>query len=297
MNPAIWQGPANPVQGGIDRPDSGIAASSLLDANSLPQWMREDSQHGRQAQQGQSGQGAGSVLSAGSLIDMDSLPEWLRTAEQGAQGGYAPPASSSAFGGSGVYGVPGGQGTPPRIENMRVPSRPRPEIAPLEQSEMAANVFSSMLGVASVSPSYPSTPMSEYAPAQQSFQAMPPSAPVSPQAQAQFPSAGVPPFMQQGGQGLPPRTSSSQPYAPPPGYTAIPSTAPAQGNMPNTFGAYPPAGQQAGYPYGAANEPVPISPGTFSGQFGGAQTQADWTAGEKTAKRGFIETIRGWFHL
>src|SRR5207248_11411116 len=39
-----------------------------------------------------------------------------------------------------------------------VPSRPRGEMASHEQSEVAANVFSSMLGVASTAPSFSSQP-------------------------------------------------------------------------------------------------------------------------------------------
>jgi hypothetical protein len=50
---------------------------------------------------------------------------------------------------------PGAYGVPPRPENMRVPSRPRGEVNPNESSELAANVFASMLGVASATPNYP----------------------------------------------------------------------------------------------------------------------------------------------
>lgn len=294
INPAIWQGPSNSVQENTVQPGSGIAASSLLDANSLPQWMRENNQYGQQGQQnlqgqyGQSDPGSGSPLSAGSLIDMNSLPEWLRTAEQGTQDGYAPPAYSSSFGGSGVYGTPGGQGTPPRVDSMRVPSRPRPEMAPLEQSEVAANVFSSMLGVASVSSPYPSAPASEYASAQQSFQAMSPS---SPPAQGQFPSPAVPSFIQQGQQGSSMGVPSSQPSA----YTAMPPATPVQGNMPNPYAGHQPAAQQ-GY-FGPTNGPVPMSPNAFQGLPPNEQAQTAAMAGAKTAKRGFLETIRGWFHL
>jgi len=294
VNPAIWQGPANPVQENAVQPGSSIAASSLLDVNSLPPWMRENTQYGQQGQQGpqgqydQSGPGSGSLLSAGSLIDMNSLPEWLRTAEQGTQGMYAPPASSSPFGGSGVYGTPGGQGTSPRVESMRVPSRPRPEMAPLEQSEVAANVFSSLLGVASVSPSYPPAPANEYPSAQQPFQGMPPS---SFQAQGQFPSPAMPSFIQQGQQGSTVGVPSSQPSA----YTSMPPATPGQGNIPNAFSGRQPASQQAGYS-GLANGPVPKSPNSFQGLPAGEQAQTAGMTGAKTARRGFLETIRGWFH-
>ncbi|HEX3641582.1 MAG TPA: hypothetical protein VHV10_09850, partial [Ktedonobacteraceae bacterium] len=46
-------------------------------------------------------------------------------------------------------------GGPPRVENVRVPSRPRSEMASSETSEMAASVFASMLGVASSAPNFP----------------------------------------------------------------------------------------------------------------------------------------------
>ncbi|HEV2579687.1 MAG TPA: hypothetical protein VGT44_02445, partial [Ktedonobacteraceae bacterium] len=280
---STWQGPKNVTPG---QPDSGIAASSLLDANSLPQWMREDNQ----AAQGGVSAGSGSPgLSAGSLIDMNNLPGWLRTAEQEPRSGYSSPGAPATFGGSGVYGTPG----PTRIENMRVPSRPRAEMAPLEQSEMAANVFSSMLGVASASSAYPlatSSQMGDY-PAQQSFQAVQ----QAPGANQQWPTPAVSPFAQPGQQGAAPN-------------------APAQGFA----GAYQPAMQRveyaAGYgvqntygmPAGGVNSPVPSSPyappqpgyapgGSGMGQASGEQRSE--TAGMKVARRGFLETIRGWFHL
>lgn len=277
-NPAIWQGNLN-----TDRPTSGIAGSSLLDMNALPQWLREDD---RSRQQGQYNQqsgsegvpSAGSTLSAGSLIDMNSLPEWLRTAEP--PGGYGPPAASSPFGGSGVYGAPGSQGMPARNENMRVPSRPRAEMAPLEHSEAAANVFSSMLGVASASPSYPTGGENPYA--QQAFQSMSSMPPQWQGQNPQVPPTGASPFMQQGDQG-PPTFPPAQVY---PG--TMP-TSPAQGYMPGPYGGSPRPGS-------TTNGPVPMSPDAFQGQPGGG-SGGQPPAGEKTAKRGFLETIRGWFHL
>ena len=224
---STWQGPTN-HQGGGDRPDSGIAGSSLLDMQALPQWLREEGQSSQQS----TGQGGG--LSASSLIDMNGLPDWLRTADQVPQSGY---------------------GAPPRAESMRVPSRPRPEMGPPEQSEVAANVFSSMLGVASISPSYPASPMPV---TQQSFQA--------PGQIPQFPSAAGNPYVQPG----------------------MPSS--SQGNVPNAF----PGGSQPGYP-GTAYGPAPAWP---QGQFQETRTSGTpETTGAKTARRGFLETIRGWFHL
>ncbi|WP_126549624.1 hypothetical protein [Dictyobacter kobayashii] len=88
----------------------------------------------------------GAPISASSFIDQNSLPEWLRSA----QGQSANPSQPQ---GSGPR--PGGYGATPRVDNMRVPSRPRGDVNPNESSELAANVFASMLGVASATPNYP----------------------------------------------------------------------------------------------------------------------------------------------
>ena len=92
---------------------------------------------------------------------MNALPDWLRAPENPGMG----PANTGNMGNvganSGAGGVRFNSFVPPqapRAENMRVPSRPRGEIAPHEQSEVAANVFSSMLGVASTAPSFSSQP-------------------------------------------------------------------------------------------------------------------------------------------
>lgn len=90
-------------------------------------------------------------LSAASFIEMDALPSWLRAndeprqqnAPSNRQQGYADPARQATFGG------------PARPENVRVPSRPRGELPVHEESEVAANVFASMLGVASAAPYFP----------------------------------------------------------------------------------------------------------------------------------------------
>ena len=147
---------------------SGLAASSLLDMNALPSWLREN-----ESSQGQPPVNSGSLpfaqpgqaqppntsgpLAAASLIDMNALPEWLRAPENPGRG----PANAGNFGNQGAnsgahFNAFGSQGHRP--ENMRVPSRPRGEMAAQEQSEVAANVFSSMLGVASKVPSFSSPP-------------------------------------------------------------------------------------------------------------------------------------------
>jgi hypothetical protein len=105
----------------------GMPASTLLDMNSLPAWMREGAQEGTQGTQ-QPGS-----MSAGSLIDLNEMPAWLRNADQPQQSG-------------------GTRGAPARPV---VPGRPRTEANPQEQSEVAANVFASMLGVAASAPALP----------------------------------------------------------------------------------------------------------------------------------------------
>jgi hypothetical protein len=286
---APYPGPSQPAG-----ESTGIPASSLLDVNALPAWLREEARAGRQSP-GTTGteMGSGSPgLSAGSLIDMEMLPDWLRNVEQGQPGSAGSPGSSSAFGGTGAYGGPA---VPPRVENVRVPSRPRAEMAPMEQSEMAANVFSSLLGVASVSPSYPASG-SDY-PAQQPLQATP-QMPPFPASQAQQTPGTNQQFPGQQG-GIP------SPLL----YPGMPPASPPQGNMTTMpGGTYPPAMQQAGLPgqerqnaYGIApglaaspaGSPVPPSPQ------GGQQRdqQAGGTTGTKSDERSFLETIRGWFHF
>ncbi len=186
---------------------SGLAASSLLDVNSLPSWMQESERSG-QAQRGPqqqawqapqqsaprgfepqqtwqapqstyppvsgnniSGQSQGGTLSMGSLIDVNALPEWLRSAAdtpQSQQGQMEQPGNR--------YPGPNTTGPnhpfPPRAENVRVPSRPRNETGTNEGSEVAANVFSSMLGVASNAPQYPAQPPQQGYPAYPSGQVM-----------------------------------------------------------------------------------------------------------------------------
>jgi hypothetical protein len=95
------------------------------------------------------GQQNGGALAASSFIDSSSLPTWLRSGQQ-----QSPPASQQA---APPVARPAAYSAPPRVDNMRVPSRPRGEVIPTETSEMAANVFASMLGVASAAPNYPAS--------------------------------------------------------------------------------------------------------------------------------------------
>lgn len=154
--------PATPPasQGG----QPGLAASSLLDMDALPQWLREGGAQSSgnmgvpQARGGVSPNGpaaqAASVpqengrVSASSFIDMNALPNWLR-ASDGSELGPSVPS------GPGNSPYNSAANTSLRADNMRVPSRPRGEVNQTETSELAANVFASMLGVASSTPNFP----------------------------------------------------------------------------------------------------------------------------------------------
>ena len=270
---STWQGnppplaPAPPAQNVESGPPSGLSASSLLDVNSLPPWLRE----------GQSGQAGSHNMSAGSLIDMNALPSWLRAPEGQPQGQQGPQVGRN---------VPPPYGTAPRIDSVRVPVRPRAEMMPPEQSEAAASIFSSVLGVASVSPQYPVPP----APSQQSFASAPSVAfstpqPVSPLA-------------------APPMFNNEQ--AVPPGAGAIPQ--PTQQTIPGSYAgnyasAYPGSGPNMQNPSIAnQGQPLPQQPPASvmqTGAYQGGQHGPAYHGGANTrpGKRSFLDTIREWFHL
>jgi hypothetical protein len=243
---------------------SGLNAASLLDANSLPTWLREGDQAQTfgASQPGQASAG-NSGLSGSSLIDTNAVPGWLRSFDD-----QPPPMQS--------MGNIRPDGTAPRIENMPVPSRPRAENVPQEQSEVAANVFSSVLGVASSAPYFP-----------------------SPEAVSrwQSPSQGAMPHSQgfQNVQPQPPAGMQWNAPMPPPGATGIPQ---AQGYNPAAYQG----GQQVvnhggnvSYP-GVPQQPqqLPGGPGMPMGT-SMAQPSNAYESQAKPAKRGFLETIRSWF--
>lgn len=107
----------------------GVPAATLIDHNALPTWMSQDEQRGGSSGQGVPQQG----MAAGSLIDLNAMPTWMKNME-----------SSQPRGGT--------QSGPTHVEGMRVPSRPRSNMLPQDQSAVAANVFSSMLGVSASTP-------------------------------------------------------------------------------------------------------------------------------------------------
>jgi len=177
---------------------AGLAASSLLDMNSLPSWIREDERDGQErrssipqqptwqgpqqssspswqmpqqppdsvyplAPNSNSIQGSDETLAMGSLIDMNTLPDWLRSAAEAQHSQQRQQGQNSNQQRSSNSGMTNNYGTPPRIENIRVPSRPRGEVGASEGSEVAANVFASMLGVASNAPQYQAQQQQGYA--------------------------------------------------------------------------------------------------------------------------------------
>jgi hypothetical protein len=307
--------PAQPVQPG----QSGFSASSLLDIDSLPSWLKESGQPQRggaapaqPAQGWQSGsfpapgtppqqnmpwqQGAapanstpanaaGGGLSAASFIDKDALPGWLRENDQ-----QAPMGGNR----SGAYA-----GGPQRVENMRVPSRPRGEIVPsVGESEEAANVFASMLGVASAAPNFPSAPPAPSMPAPPQRSPQPLAQPVwQPSQPGPASMAGAPPA---GGvmppQPMRPPTANSIPGTPQPGM----GNPQAQGYL-GVYGGAQPGGQNMPNPYAMGNSPMgspqippsapgmPPMPGAAAGQIGNGQADV------KPAKRGLFNSIREWF--
>lgn len=128
---------------------SGFSAASLVDQSALPSWMGESQQQPQQpmgnAANAQPTADAG--ISASSFIDVNALPAWMREGDA-----YTPGHSTGSL--QGGIPQPGQRGA----DNVRVPSRPRGEVSSTEGSEVAANVFASMLGVASVAPNYPVQP-------------------------------------------------------------------------------------------------------------------------------------------
>lgn len=287
-----------PGQPGIAANGGNLSAASLLDMNALPPWLRENAQRPQPAQingqmnmNGSSAPPAapmpqqppqaysatGSNLAAASFIDMDALPDWLRSNGDGQPGGGAMADQLRSANG----------GIAPRVENVRVPGRPRGMAGPQEASAAAANVFASMLGVSSNAPLLPGQP-------QQGS---------GPQGQAPF----------QPSQPMPPVNGAM------PGQGQIPGQAPAQGMMPPAYGPQTQAqgyagpiqgqGYQAGYPMGSqlgvsqppANQGMPVPAGQSAQPMQPGQlAQAVPPSQPKQAKpprRGFLDTIREWFGL
>jgi hypothetical protein len=170
---------------------------------------------------------------------------------------------------------------PPRVENVRVPNRPRNEINPNETSEVAANVFSSMLGVASSAPSYP---VSSPQPQPSSYQQ-----PRAPGNSAQ-PNMGYP--MSQSGT----PTSGSANYAGP-NMGAIPNTPSLSSNAPQGYA--PSNDYGSSYQGGMSSSQIGNPPSAGMPYGSNTATPGQRTAGatneQKNAKkRGLFGAILEW---
>ena len=295
------QTPGAPVQG---NGPGNVPAGSLIDPNALPVWLREgvqQEQHGLPGAPSVSGQQqvrpvqpvapvqpptVHTNIAASSFIDMDALPGWLRAAEEqrsvNSTGGVN-------LGNQNRQGVSGTSGAPARVENMRVPSRPRAEMPSLEESAVAANVFASMLGVASAN--VPGHPQNGQFP-QTTYPAQPP---VSP---AGNPNNGTGSTSNSNWSGFPEGTMPAQlpPMVPPPGYgiPASPGMSSSQASQTSGMSGMsqqPMAGNVQGNQAYHANQGMPqqVSGNNFQGKSSGGQSK------QSGKKRGFLETILNWF--
>jgi hypothetical protein len=200
--PAFSSTPAQPPSSPVQPGQAGFSARDLIDPQSLPSWMAQQSeQAGQPTRPPDAVRNPGATLPASSLFDVNSLPSWLQENKQGgktqeqsgplANQSFQVPSTTTppAFGGNiaassqdinavpdwmyqanlqqpndGFGGPPQNRPVtpqpniyagPPKVDHIRVPNRPRNEINPNDNSEVAANVFTSMLGVASSTPNYP----------------------------------------------------------------------------------------------------------------------------------------------
>ncbi|GHO66438.1 hypothetical protein KSC_053300 [Ktedonobacter sp. SOSP1-52] len=293
-------GAQNPASAQSFQP--GFAASSLIDANALPGWMRENEQGA--PSQSNPAANAGGAISASSFVDVNALPSWMREGEGYAQGGVSTGSQSA------------------NQASMRVPSRPRSEVSSTEGSEVAANVFASMLGVASAAPQFPGQPPMQ---PQQPQQLQPGSAPMS----NGSPFMGGAPGVQGPASMGMPQGPTSSPMPQPGGYAGSGSLPGGmQGAMPGMMGQPPqpqPGQSMSGiynnpYAYGNApaanpnpysmggNSPMPMGgmgqmpnntnnmPGAMPSQSGiGPMAEQSRLESQKPAKRGLFNAIRELF--
>jgi len=301
-----WMGqqsgqPATPNNGQSVQPGL-LSPSSLIDQNALPSWMHEggnapsrvpptpqQSSPSWQAprspaqppmQQSPLAQNAvapNGSFAASSFVDANSLPDWMRSGAGQPPAGMQPqspvnmppqPESSR----SGAYSGP------PRVENMRVPSRPRGEAGANDGSEVAANVFASVLGVASSAPQLP-----------------PP-----PSAQAPYGQQQPNPFSP--AQGSPQNPAMSMPGQMP-AYNNAPGMG-QQGQMPNAGG---PGMNQPGFAsgsYGVGNlanrsslgvpSPGAMPPQSYNAASSLPNASAQGDDQKSSKKRGLVDTLLGW---
>lgn len=291
-----------------------VAAGSLIDHNALPAWLREgvpqeqrganmppsgvsgvpavpavpgpqpvQSMRPMQPMQPVQSPGMNNNSAASSLIDMDALPGWLRSAEE--QRGQ----SSVNNGNIGNQNRPG-VGSPARVENMRVPSRPRAEMPSLEESAVAANVFASMLGVASanVPGQLQNGPL---APATHPAQP-----PVSPASSPNNGTGSLSGTSSSNWSGFPEGMMSAQmpPLVPPPGY-GMP-VSPGMGNGQIGQGSSMPGmSQQSATGNFQSNQGNQGMPQQLTGNNYQGEHPTEGQQKQNGKKRGFLETILNWF--
>lgn len=246
-------------------------------------WQAQAAQPQGNAQGSNAAMNTSGTLSASSFIDVNALPSWLRPAE----GNYNAPPVQGGMVDSGQSGQSGQQrqgpyAASPRVDNVRVPSRPRGETGSNEGSEVAANVFASMLGVASTAPNFPMHGQgSGQAPMQGAYGQ--PNGQRQPQGMAPMGTQGVPqgfPMVQQPMQNnngaMPQQGYMQGPYS---------NNYAAQGNYPGNPSMQQPAymaGQQ-----GAMNG--------FNMAQGNPGMNGEQRTNAKPAKRGLFEAIRSLF--
>jgi hypothetical protein len=280
-----WQAPQPPMQAGpMPQSPFGQPVPPAMQPGS-PVWQSASPQvSATPGINNASAQGGG--LSASSFIDPNALPQWLRSGnEQQNQAAHAMPPQFPGANQRDGYNVP------PRVENVRVPSRPRGEINSNEGNEAAANVFASMLGVASTAPNFPG-PAQGYGmqggqlgqgalvPPPSPMQNMPPTGNMPGQMAGANPGFNYPQGMQS--------TPQAQNYAPGGFNNGMYQMGnQGQGNYPagNSFpGAqqYPP--QNSGMPF------TPNGTGNLGMETGGGQRTLP-----KPAKKRLFDMIRDWF--
>lgn len=292
------QGAGAPARDDRPRQPNSLSPSSLIDQDALPAWMKElgrSQQNMSQQPQGQSMQApsfnnagpisppdaslSGQGLTGSSLIDSNSLPDWLRSGS--GQMGSVPPMPQQAN----MPNMPSippsyNTGAPPRVDNVRVPSRPRSDMSADQNNEAAANAFASVLGVASNAPQLPGSmppqpPYGQYMPSPGLQQGMPPSSNM-PQSPNMPPPQG-PASLYGGAQPGSPSGSYPNPAGPyvpgsnmPPG---APMGTPASGNVPPQY-QYPPSSTGGAMP----------TPGASA--FPGEQ--------QSGKKRSLVDRLLGW---
>ncbi len=275
-----WQPAQPPMQGGaMSQPSFGQPAPYPTQQGS-PVWQPAATSQVPPTPGMNNAPAQGGGLSASSFIDPNALPQWLRPgSEQQNQAGstMSPPRPAAT--------PRGGYSIPPRVENVRVPSRPRGEINPNESNEAAANVFASMLGVASTTPNFPgSPPVQGYGMQGGSFGQGMPSSPLSPI--QGMPSANNIPGQALGG---PPGFNNPQGMQGPQ----------VQGYAPGGYNRdmYQPGNQgQGNYQAGNAFLGAPQYPAGGSGMGSlGMETAGGQKTSTKPAKKGWFDMIRDWF--